>query len=88
MCALWASRGEIYGKAEWLLARELLCHCCGVKLVGITVQAAAVTRAVHSNHTQKENKKHALGMQMWCASTSDLIHSAAGSCLLLPQTAV
>lgn len=52
------------GRQEWLLAGELLCHCCRTKLVGTTLQAAAVTRAVHSNYTQKENKKHALGMQM------------------------
>lgn len=56
--------GRFMERQEWLLAKELLCHCCRAKLVGITVQAAAVTRAVHSNHTQKENKKQALGMQM------------------------
>lgn len=48
-------------RQEWLLARELLCHCCRAKFVGITVQAAAVTRAVHSNHTQKENKTACFG---------------------------
>lgn len=47
-------------RQEWLLARELLCHCYRAKLVGITVQDAAVTRAVHSNHTHKSKTKNML----------------------------
>lgn len=44
-------------RQEWLLAREVLCHRCRAKLFGIPVQAAAVTRAAHSNHTQKGKTK-------------------------------
>lgn len=45
-------------------------NCCVTvtKLVGITVQAAAVTRAVHSNHTQKGNK------MLWVCKCSVLAH--------------
>lgn len=69
------------GRQGWLLAGELLCHCCSTKLVGITVQAAAVTRAVHSNHTHKGKQKACFGYaNVVCLH----IRSQPHSCWFLP----
>lgn len=52
--------GRFLERQEWLLAAELLCHCCRAKLLGITVLTAAVARDVHSNRTYKRKTKSML----------------------------
>lgn len=54
-------RGERFmERQQWLLAGELLCHCCRAKLLGITVPTAAAARDVHSNRTYKRKTKSML----------------------------